>query len=145
MKFLFLALLVGPYLLMNTAQAKESCDKALDAIPQFESSKKMFNELFEFKKKYSHCMDGGIAEGVAGVIVDSLDKNWDQISDLRKFNKKDRSFKKFILTSIEPNVTGQEVEVNNIIAHAKKACPKNMKEFCKDLIKACERSLKPEQ
>jgi len=145
MRILFLVIMIVTNFLFSFAQGKESCDKAMDLIPKHGPSKKIFSEIFKFKQKFSHCMDGAIAEGIAGVVVDSLDKNWSQLSDVDKLSKKDTSFKKFILNNIEPNVTAQEKEVNNIINHAKKSCPKEMKVFCEDLIKTCEQSLKPEQ
>jgi hypothetical protein len=127
-----------------SALAKKSCDKALDALPKFESSKKMFHQIFKFKQEYSHCLDGGIAEGISAVIVESLNKNWNQLTEVVTLNKKDPSFQKFILSNIQPHVTAQEAEVNLIIGQAKKTCPKKMRNFCKDLIRSCENSLKSE-
>ena len=57
--FCFLFVVIFPF----NVKAKESCEKALDSVPKFESSKKMFNEIFQFKDKFGHCIDGGIAEG----------------------------------------------------------------------------------
>ncbi len=145
MKFIFKYVIYMALFAYLPAQAKENCDKALEAIPKFDSAKKMFNEISQFKKKYSHCMDGGIAEGISGVIVESLEKNWSQLSDVESLSKKDPSFKKFILINISPNVTGQEAEVKSIIVKAKDTCPKKMKSFCRDLLKSSERSLKPEE
>ena len=129
---------------MSYAEAKENCVKAIDAVPKYEASKKMFGEIFNFKKKYSHCMDGGIAESISTIIVDSLDKNWNQLRDIEKLNKQDSGFKKFILINIEPKVTGQEFEVGQIMQKAQNSCPQGMKAFCQELVKACEQSLKPE-
>lgn len=125
--------------------AKESCEKALDSIPKYDSSKKMFNEIFQFKLKFRHCMDGGIAESISSVIVQSLDESWSQIKDISTLTEKDSGFKKFILINIQPNVTAQEAEVKSIISKAKKSCPKGMKSFCGDLIKSCEKSLTAEK
>ena len=102
----------------------------------------MFSELFKFKSRFSHCMDGGIAESAASVIVESLDKGWLHVNEIETLSTKDSSFKKFILTNIEPNVTGQEAEVKRIVGKAKKSCPRKMNSFCRDLIQACENSLK---
>jgi hypothetical protein len=144
MRILGLSLFYSILFLAFSSQAKENCDNALDSVPKFESSKKMFNEIFQFKNKYSHCLDGGIAEGISSVIVESLDKNWSQVGDVESLNKTDSSFKKFVLINIQPNVTGQEIEVKSIINKAKKSCPKKMKTFCRDLVKSCEQSLKAE-
>jgi hypothetical protein len=144
MKFIARCFFCATVFLTFSSQAKESCDKALDSIPKFESSKKMFNEIFQFKDKYSHCMDGGIAEGISALTVETLDKNWNQLNDIQVLSKKDASFKKFILINIQPNVTGQEVEVKSIIVKAKKSCPKKMKPFCRELVQFSERSLKSE-
>lgn len=144
MKSIALFLFCATSLVTFSARAKESCDKALDSIPKFESSKKMFHEIHQFKSRYSHCMDGGIAEAVAAVIVESLDKNWSQLGDIKELSKKDSLFKKFILSNIEPNVTGQEAEVTSIIAKAKTSCPRQMKPFCRELRKSSERSLRPD-
>lgn len=125
-------------------QAKESCDNALDSIPKFDSSKEMLKEIHHFKLKFGHCLDGAIAAGVSSIIVESLDKSWSQIVRLSTLRKKDSSFQKFILSNIQPNVTGQEAEVKSIIGKAKKSCPKEMKSFCRKLVKFCELSLKSE-
>lgn len=122
----------------------ESCEKALDSIPKYESSKKMFNEILQFKLNFNHCMDGGISEGISAIIVESIEKSWSQTKDISALNKKDPSFQKFILINIQPNVTAQEAEVKSIISKAKKSCPKAMKSFCRELVKFCEKSLLPE-
>ena len=142
MKSIILSFSFAGVFLPSTSQAKESCEKALESIPKFESSKKMFNEILQFKIKYGHCIDGGIAEGIATVIVESLDKSWAQIDDISALSKKDSSFQKFILINIEPNVTAQEAEVKSIIGKATKSCPKTMKSFCRELVRFCEKSLK---
>lgn len=144
MKSLILCILFTTLFLPFWVQAKENCDKALDSIPIFDSSKEMFNEIHQFKLKFGHCMDGGIATGVSSIIVESLDKNWSQIDRLSTLTKKDSSFQKFILSNIQPNVTAQEAEVKSIIGKAKKSCPKEMKTFCRKLVKSGELSLKSE-
>lgn len=144
MKALMTLIFLASVSLNASAADKANCDDAMDVIPTYDASKKMFTEIFNFKKKYEHCMDGGIAAGVETVIVESLDKSWKQIGDIEKLNKQDSTFKKFIITNIAPNVTAQEKEVKSIIAKAKKSCPKNMKSFCKELIGSCESSLKAE-
>jgi len=126
------------------AEANPICDKALDAIPKYESSKKMFNELFNFYKKYNVCMDGGIAEGIAGLTVDVLNKDWTKLSELNNLIKKDIGFKKFVISNIAPNVTAQENEVGQIIAKANKNCPKGLKKLCLEIIDSCKKSFKSE-
>lgn len=145
MKLVISILISAMFLFAKTSVAKERCDKALDLIPKFESSKRMFKQISEFKSKYAHCMDGGIAEGISAVIVESLDKNWQQLSDIESLNKKDSTFKNFILVNIQPHVTGQEVEVTSIMGKAQNSCPKVAKAFCRELIKSSKRSLDSEQ
>lgn len=144
MKSIILHFLIASIFFPFSAPAKESCEKALDLIPKFEPSKKMFNQIYQFKLKYNHCMDGGIAEGISAIIVESLDKNWAQMNEISELNKKDSSFQKFILMNIQPGVTAQEAEVKSIISKAKGSCPKAMKRFCRELVKSCEKSLKPD-
>jgi hypothetical protein len=126
------------------ASGKQNCEKALDAIPTFDSKKKMFLEIHEFYKKYDSCMDAGISEGMAGVITETLDQNWSQLKELERILKKEPLFKKFILSSISPAVTGQETDVGRIIIHAKKRCPKGLEGLCKEIQKTCEESLRSE-
>ena len=144
MKSKILYFLFAAFILPTSSHAIENCEKALDSIPKYGTSKKMFEEIFQFKLKFNHCMDGGIAEGISAVIVESLDKSWSQIKDISTLNKKDSSFQKFILINIQPNVTAQETEVKSIISKAKKSCPKAMKSFCRELVKFSEKSLLPE-
>lgn len=144
MKSIILCILATTLFLPFWVQAKESCDKALDLIPKFDSSKEMFKEIHQFKLKFGHCMDGSIAASVSSIIVESLDKKWSEIDGLSALSKKDSSFQKFILSNIQPNVTEQEAEVKSIIDKAKKSCPKEMKSFCRKLVKSCELSLKSE-
>ncbi len=132
-----IALLLNP----GFCLAKNSCDKALEAIPKIENSKNIFEDLLNFKTNYGHCMDGGIAEGISALVVDALDKNWSEIKNLSGLFKKDSEFKKFLLISVAPNVTGQEKEVKSIIQKTKKSCPPQVRSFCKELKKACEKSL----
>lgn len=143
MKFVILIFFAAIFLVVN-AQALENCDKALESIPKYKSSKNMFKEIHQFKAKYSKCMDGGIAEGMSAVIVSSLDRSWTSVEEVDKLSKKDSSFKKFILANIQPQVTGQESQVKNIIKKAKNYCPKKMKKFCRDLVKSSQASLKGE-
>ena len=141
MKSKILYFLLATLILPTFSHSAESCEKALDAIPKYQTSNKMFEGLFQFKFKFNHCMDGSIAEGISAIIVESLDKSWSQIKDVSALNKKDSSFQKFILTNIQPNVTAQETEVKSIISKAKKSCPKTMKSFCQELVKFSEKSL----
>lgn len=126
------------------ASGKQNCDKALDSIPTYGASKKMYSELYGFFQKYGSCMDGGIAEGAAAVTTEALAKSWNQVGDLNRILKKDPSFKKFVLGNIAPRVTGQETEVAKIIEQATKTCPSNLKLFCQELVKVSRASLKPE-
>ncbi len=134
-------LVVAVALVTLKSHAKENCDKALDAVPKYESKQNMFKQISEFRAKYSHCMDGGIASGISAVIVESLDKNWKQVSAIKSISKKDPTFYKFIFANIQPDVTGQEAEVKSIITKAKTSCPRGMKPFCNDLIEASNRSM----
>jgi hypothetical protein len=52
MKSIYVCFLFVTVLVSFCVKAKESCEKALDSIPKFESSKKMFYDFFQFKAKF---------------------------------------------------------------------------------------------
>jgi len=98
------------------------------------STLKNWEEVHAAFKKFAHCDDGAIAEGYSESISQLLANHWNQLGDLKKLLKTDRSFEAFILTHIDQTITKENTA--KIVKNAKSNCPKRSLSLCKKIESA---------
>jgi len=97
---------------------------------------KSWEDVYRSFKRYSHCDDGGIAEGYSDKISLLLAHDWGTIVKLNKLCASDKSFERFIYRHLDMTIPADiwAIMVNNAV----KKCPPDAKAMCKLMLKANE-------
>jgi hypothetical protein len=101
---------------------------------EVDPAKKTWQDLYRLYSDYQWCDDGAYAEGYSDFIVQSLAKYWNRFDELVSLNKKDPSFKKFILKHIDATTDPEDLDL--LLKNVRQRCPATSVPFCKELEKA---------
>lgn len=98
------------------------------ALAATATSWKKLHQQFEH---YGHCDDGEIAEGFSESVTVLLDERWGNIKQLPPIIKSDPAFRTFIIRHINESAPAERLK--GITRNARKRCPVNIKELCRDI------------
>jgi len=105
------------------------CSQA-EAITAEESASliRTARDLFQAYKQYSHCDDGGIAEGYSESVARLLEDHWDRLSDLYNYTKSDKAFEAFVIRHVDATISLKDSR--SIYANARSNCPAYAHRLC---------------
>jgi len=110
----------------------DPCDNAYEELPKVDDNPIFFSEYQTFYNKNKKCISAGLAEETSSRTVLALHGNWKQLDQLIAIGKKDPKFLDFVLKSYSIKTNQYEKEAIATLKKTKK-CPKEQKEFCKQL------------
>lgn len=139
MKSRFMQLLPSTVLLcvsgtMPAVAEKKPCSQkeAMQAETATDSLK-TWNSVYRFYKQFSHCDDGGIAEGVSDAVANLLSNRWDSINEFVRLASNDKRFENFVIRHIDETIDwGHDAPLIN--ENARLRCPSSSPRLCKILI-----------
>jgi hypothetical protein len=101
-------------------------DAAIDSL-------KTWNSVYRFYKEFSHCDDGGIAEGVSDAVAKLLANRWNSIHEFVKLASNDKAFETFVVRHVDETIDwGHDAPL--IHKNARLRCPSDSARLCKTLI-----------
>ena len=118
---------------MSAAQQKMCTQQEAAQAERETNSLKTWNSVYKFYKKFSHCDDGGIAEGVSDAVAKLLANRWDSVSELVKLVSSEKGFEDFVLRHVDETIDWEQ-DVPKIRQNAKSRCPPNSTRLCKALL-----------
>lgn len=121
------------FLLLATAHsAAQECSRG-DAIAAENLIENLnsWQSIYDAYKRYGHCDDGAIAEGLSDRIVHQLATQWDFLPQVQQLIVLDPSFQEFLLEHI--NASADTSELNRILLSASQHCPASAGLLCKQI------------
>ncbi len=121
---------------LNTAavMAKGACTRAEAIKAEGETDKlKTWDSVYQFYKEFSHCDDGGIAEGVSDAVAKLLANRWDSFDELAKLASNEKGFENFVLRHVDETIDWSH-DAPKIHQNARSHCPSKSTRLCKALI-----------
>jgi hypothetical protein len=96
-------------------------------------SLKAWNSVYRFYKQFSHCDDGGIAEGVSDAVAKLLANRWGSVIDFVKLASNDKGFENFVVRHVDDTIDWSH-DAPLINENARLRCPSSSSRLCKILI-----------
>ncbi len=93
-----------------------------------------WNAVYQSFKRFSHCDDGGIAEGYSDAVGKLLADHWNQFPDLVKLATSDQRFQSFVVRHIDETIPADTLK--KTAQNAKSRCPGNAAGLCKLIARA---------
>lgn len=94
---------------------------------------KTWDSVYNFYRNFSHCDDGGIAEGVSDAVAKLLANQWSSSGRLMKMVSQDKGFEQFVLRHVDETIDWER-DVPKIRQNAISRCPLNSTTFCNALV-----------
>jgi hypothetical protein len=118
---------------MTAGQQKPCSEQEAAQAEMKTDALKSWDSVYRFYRKFSHCDDGGIAEGVSDAVVKLLAKRWDTVGHLVKHVSNDGKFENFVLRHIDETVDWER-DFPKIRQNATSRCPPDAVRLCKALL-----------
>lgn len=116
------------------AADKKPCNQkaAMDAESATDGLK-TWNSVYRFYEQFSHCDDGGIAEGVSDSVAKLFANRWDSFSEFVKLASNDKGFENFVVRHLDETIDWAG-DAPKIRENARLHCPADSGRLCKILI-----------
>jgi hypothetical protein len=89
-------------------------------------------------RKYGHCDDGGIAEGMSEAIARLLTDRWKTLPELGAQIKRNPPLESFVLRHIDSTLDSDDLA--KIATLSTRSCPAGMRSLCKALAHAASQA-----
>jgi hypothetical protein len=111
---------------------KKPCTKteAMEADKEVDSLSD-WDHVYRAYRKFSHCDDGGIAEGYSDAVGKLLANDWGQLNRLLALTKTSKGFQRFVIKHIDETLPSDTLQ--KISNNARSSCPEGAQRLC-DLI-----------
>ena len=93
-----------------------------------------WKQIYGAFERFAHCDDGAIAEGFTESIVHLLATHWETLPQVAPFERKNASFRNFILRHIDD--TADTEELKRVAYLARTQCPKGHGVLCSVISQA---------
>ena len=97
---------------------------------------KTWEHLYQLFKNYSHCDDGGVAEGFSESVTSLLSVRWKENLNIVNIIKSDQEFRDFIIRHVDETVPIERLKLIDSILIS---CPEGLNDFCLKIEKAATR------
>src|SRR5437868_8769919 len=132
---LFVLILFSMTSLFAQDASAKKCTQAEAARAEKEAdSLKDWDQVYRSYKLFSHCDDGGIAEGYSDSLTKLLADEWKGFNRLLALTNRNRKFRDFVLKHIDESVPGNRLA--KIANNARSECPAQGKSLCGLIAKA---------
>ena len=117
----------------STVAKREPCTRAEAIQAETETNKlKTWDSVYKFYKQFSHCDDGGIAEGVSDAVAKLLANRWNSFDEFAKLASKNKGFENFVLRHVDETIDWSH-DAPKILQNARFHCPSKSTRLCKAL------------
>jgi hypothetical protein len=117
------------------------CTHADAEKADFEASRlRTWDKLYQSYLRYSGCDDGSIWEGYSDSVVQLLAHHWEVLSQALVLFAADAGFYKFVLKHVDPTTKTEDLKMIHV--HASHSCPIGGEEYCVQIGKAADKSLR---
>ncbi len=94
---------------------------------------KTWDSVYKFYKQFSHCDDGGIAEGVSDAVAKLLANRWDSFAEFARLASDHKGFESFVLRHVDETIDWSH-DAPTIFQNARSHCPPQSRRLCKALV-----------
>ncbi|NHZ60776.1 hypothetical protein [Massilia genomosp. 1] len=99
-----------------------------------------WEKIAQARKRFGHCDDGSIAEGMSEAVARVLVDHWDTLPTAAKLMGQDRALKPFVIRHLNTTLNGEDME--KLQALASSSCRPELKRLCADLHTAAAEALR---
>lgn len=103
-----------------------AADAALDGLTDWRA-------VYDSFRRFSHCDDGGIAEGWSDIVARLLTLQWSTVSVAAELGTVDPPFRRFLLHHVDELMSPEQAR--SIVEAAEHRCPPDSRELCRQIVR----------